>query len=154
MEYKHLRDLYNQLLIDYNKLDTEFIKLKHYISVKEKENIETIVSKNQEIASLEKENKILRENAEHNDKVVDKVNWENKMLKKEIEELKISNKSDDLIQVSIYDYINKNHIISIEKEKCLTAYGLTYSYKIKTCKKTYFIDERNKYFKNIEGLLK
>ena len=126
MTYKHLSDLYNQLLIDYNKLDTEFIKLMHYISIKEKENIETIVSKNQDIARLEKE----------------------------IEELKISNKSDDLIQVSIYDYINKNHIISIEKEKCSTAYGLTYSYKIKTCKKTYFIDERNKYFKNIEGLLK
>ena len=31
----------------------------------------------------EKENKILRENAENNDKVVDKVNWENQLLKKE-----------------------------------------------------------------------
>ena len=30
---------------------------------------------------LEKENKILRENAEHNDKVVDKVNWEINVLK-------------------------------------------------------------------------
>ena len=37
---------------------------------------------------LEKENKILRENAEHNDKVVDKVNWENLKLKKELEEYK------------------------------------------------------------------
>lgn len=35
-----------------------------------------------------KENKILRENAEHNDKVVDKVNWENMSLKKENQELK------------------------------------------------------------------
>ena len=35
-----------------------------------------------------KENKILRENAEHNDKVVDKVNWENMLLKKENQELK------------------------------------------------------------------
>ena len=34
----------------------------------------------QEIQSLKKENKILRENAEHNDKVVDKVNWENLKL--------------------------------------------------------------------------
>ena len=33
---------------------------------------------------LEKENKILRENAEHNDKVVDKVNWENRLLKDKI----------------------------------------------------------------------
>lgn len=35
-----------------------------------------------------KENKILRENAEHNGKVVDKVNWENMLLKKENQELK------------------------------------------------------------------
>lgn len=35
---------------------------------------------------LEKENKILRENAENNDKVVDKVNWENLKLKKQLEE--------------------------------------------------------------------
>ena len=34
---------------------------------------------------LEKENKILRENAEHNDKVVDKVNWENLKLKEVID---------------------------------------------------------------------
>ena len=37
---------------------------------------------------LEKENKILKENAEHNDKVVDKVNWENMLLKKENKQLK------------------------------------------------------------------
>ena len=35
-----------------------------------------------------KENKILRENAEHNDKVVDKVNWENMLLKKRKSRLK------------------------------------------------------------------
>ena len=33
------------------------------------------------IEQLEKENKILKENAEHNDKVVDKVNWEINILK-------------------------------------------------------------------------
>ena len=37
---------------------------------------------------LQKENKILKENAENNDKVVDKVNWENMLLKKENQELK------------------------------------------------------------------
>lgn len=37
---------------------------------------------------LQQENKILRENAENNDKVVDKVNWENMLLKKENEQLK------------------------------------------------------------------
>lgn len=44
-----------------------------------------LLKENQE---LKKENKILRENAEHNDKVVDKVNWENKKLKKQLEENK------------------------------------------------------------------
>lgn len=42
----------------------------------------------QENQSLKKENKILRENAEHNDKVVDKANWENLKLKKENDEYK------------------------------------------------------------------
>ena len=37
---------------------------------------------------LQQENKILRENAENNDKVVDNVNWENMLLKKENEKLK------------------------------------------------------------------
>ena len=37
---------------------------------------------------LQQENKILKENAENNDKVVDKVNWENMLLKKENEQLK------------------------------------------------------------------
>ena len=35
-----------------------------------------------EMINWKEENKILRENAEHNDKVVDKVNWENMLLKK------------------------------------------------------------------------
>ena len=51
------------------------------------EFIDTIVQLQQENQSLEKENKILRENAEHNDKVVDKANWENQKLKKQLEEL-------------------------------------------------------------------
>ena len=33
------------------------------------------------IIQLQKEIKILKENAEHNDKVIDKVNWENNLLK-------------------------------------------------------------------------
>ena len=37
------------------------------------------------IEQLQKENKILRENAENNDKVVDKANWENLKLKEHIE---------------------------------------------------------------------
>ena len=52
------------------------------------ELIDTIVQLQEENQSLKKENKILRENAEHNDKVVDKVNWENQKLKKQLEEYK------------------------------------------------------------------
>ena len=40
------------------------------------------------IKQLQQENKILKENAEHNDKVVDKVNWENMLLKMQCNELK------------------------------------------------------------------
>lgn len=40
------------------------------------------------IKQLQQENKILKENAEHNDKVVDKVNWKNQLLKKENQQLK------------------------------------------------------------------
>ena len=41
-----------------------------------------------EISKLQKENEILKDNAEHNAKAVDKINWENMLLKKENEELK------------------------------------------------------------------
>ena len=41
-----------------------------------------------EIDELQQKNKILKENAENNDKVVDKVNWENMLLKKENKQLK------------------------------------------------------------------
>ena len=37
---------------------------------------------------LYKENKILKENAQNNDKVVDKINWDNQLLKKENKKLK------------------------------------------------------------------
>lgn len=37
---------------------------------------------------LQEENRVLKESSEHNDKVVDKVNWENMLLKKENQQLK------------------------------------------------------------------
>ena len=40
------------------------------------------------IFKMLKENKILKENSYHNDKVVDKVNWENMLLKKKNKQLK------------------------------------------------------------------
>ena len=54
---------------------------------------------------LQQENKILKENAEHNDKVVDNVNWENQLLKKENEHLKDNwNKLKEYIRKNIiYD---------------------------------------------------
>ena len=65
-------------------------------------NIFDLIKENQ---SLKKENKILRENAENNDKVVDKVNWENQLLKKENEHLKDNwNKLKEYIRKNIiYD---------------------------------------------------
>ena len=47
--------------------------------------IDLLIKENQ---SLKKENEILRENAKHNDKVVDNVNWENMLLKKENKQIK------------------------------------------------------------------
>ena len=57
------------------------------------------------IKQLQQENKILKENAEHNDKVVDNVNWENQLLKKENEHLKDNwNKLKEYIRKNIiYD---------------------------------------------------
>ena len=41
-----------------------------------------------EMINWKEENKILRENAENNDKVVDNVNWKNMLLKKENKQIK------------------------------------------------------------------
>ena len=49
-----------------------------------------------------RENKILKENAKNNDKVVDKVNWENQLLKKENNLLK-----DRLKMISSCKYVNE-----------------------------------------------
>lgn len=69
------------------------------------------------IEQLQKENKILKENAEHNHKVVDKVNWENQLLKKENKQLKEEKRK-------VRDYINKHCVNEkISKEvgyKCYT----------------------------------
>lgn len=56
------------------------------------------------INQLQQENKILKENAENNDKVVDKVNWENMLLKKENKRLKDNwNKLKEWVN-KYYDY--------------------------------------------------
>lgn len=58
---------------------------------------------------LQQENKILKENAENNDKVVDKVNWENMLLKKENKQLK--NLIDTILNFSFF------------KEECPLNFG-------------------------------
>ena len=40
------------------------------------------------LKQLQQENEILKENAQNNDKVVDKINWDNQLLKKENKKLK------------------------------------------------------------------
>ena len=93
------------------------------------ENDQTTIFTNKElkmindyIKELKKENKILRENAEHNDKVVDKVNWENLKLKKQLEEYKrlgfehLNDKCNKLEnqQKEFINYMNK----TIEELEC------------------------------------
>ena len=71
------------------------------------------------IKQLQQENKILRENAEHNDKVVDKVNWENMLLKKENEQLKDNwNK--------LREYIKETKLKEFEKDYG-KRYGKTFT---------------------------
>ena len=61
------------------------------------------------IEQLQQENEILKENAENNDKVVDKVNWENMLLKKENKQLK--NLIDTILNFSFF------------KEECPLNFG-------------------------------
>lgn len=61
---------------------------------------QTIVAVNgDDYIRVQQENKILKENAENNGKVVDKVNWKNQLLKKENKQLKMINKE--------YERLNK-----------------------------------------------
>lgn len=90
-------------------------------------NIENCTKINDLIIELSKENKILKENAENNDKVVDKVNWENQLLKKENKQLKevidrikeyieplITNKDDE--ECYPINFYVKDVLLSILKE--------------------------------------
>lgn len=88
--YEYLK---NHAYISYNKKSTYEFELSE-------ERAECIANKYDSLTEeLQQENKILRDNAEHNEKVVDKVNWENMLLKKENEQLKAINKE--------YERLNK-----------------------------------------------
>ena len=68
------------------------------------------------VKQLQQENKILKENAENNDKVVDKVNWENMLLKKENKQLKDELKSKPDAQITLQDDKgNKFMVIQTER---------------------------------------
>ena len=66
------------------------------------------------VLELQEENKILKENAEHNDKVVDKVNWENMLLKKENKQIKEKLSKIETQQKEFIEYMNK----TIEELEC------------------------------------
>ena len=71
------------------------------------------------VKKLQQENKILKENAENNDKVVDKVNWENMLLKKENKQLKDNwNK--------LREYIKETKLKEFEKDYG-KRYGKTFT---------------------------
>ena len=61
-----------------------------------------------EMINWKEENKILRENAENNDKVVDNVNWENMLLKKENKQIKDNwnELKEWLSEQPIFDYFS------------------------------------------------
>ena len=69
---------------------------------------------------LQKENKILRENAEHNDKVVDKVNWENLKLKEQVDYLRrsIERKEETItdLQNERIPYTNE-YVVKLENQQ-------------------------------------
>ena len=92
-----------------------------YMSDKQYNNCINIIEQlQQENQSLKKENKILRENAEHNDKVVDKVNWENLKLKEQVDYLRrsIERKEETIIdlQNERVPYVNE-YVAKLENQQ-------------------------------------
>ena len=76
------------------------------------------------IIQLQKEIKILKENAEHNDKVVDKVNWENQLLKKEKKQLKEEyNKIQKAYESTFSDYQQLKDNWNMLKEHLTNRYN-------------------------------
>ena len=74
----------------------------------------------QENEKLQQENKILKENAENNDKVVDKVNWENMLLKKENEQLIKQLQQENKHQKDLIDTILNSSFFT---EECPLNFG-------------------------------
>ena len=70
------------------KIKLELLKEEFIKQIKDSYTLNLSMVLLEEFENLQQENKILKENSENNDKVVDKVNWENQLLKKEIHQLK------------------------------------------------------------------
>ena len=82
---KKFHDTYEKLASEYTYETREYTKVFDINSNNGKLMYATV---NEIVSPILKENKILKENAENNDKVVDKVNWGNQLLKKENKQLK------------------------------------------------------------------
>ena len=109
---KKFHDTYEKLASEYTYETREDTKVFDINSNNGKLMYATV---NEIVSPILKENKILKENAENNDKVVDKVNWENMLLKKENEQLKYNwNK--------LREYIKETKLKEFEKD-----YGKRYA---------------------------
>ena len=71
---------------------------------------------------LYRENKILKENAENNDKVVDKINWNNQLLKKENQELKEQLQKQKEVTNKAIKYIKNYEDIKVYNIKAYYEY--------------------------------
>ena len=102
---KEFHDTYEKLASEYTYETREDTKVFDINSNNGKLMYATV---NEIVSPILKENKILRENAENNDKVVDNVNWENMLLKKENKQLKDNwNKLKEwLSEQPIFDYLS------------------------------------------------
>lgn len=72
-------------LINIQKID--LLLIIEFLQKDRKQWINQFTQTHNESIEIQKENKILKENAENNDKVVDKVNWDNQLLKKKNKQL-------------------------------------------------------------------
>lgn len=95
----------------------EFLKPQIYSTLDEYETRCNVTKEIiEEIEQLQQKNKTLKENAENNDKVVDKVNWENMLLKKENKQLKDELKSKPDAQITLQDD-KENKFMVIQTER-------------------------------------
>ena len=121
---KEFHDTYEKLASEYTYETREDTKVFDINSNNGKLMYATV---NEIVSPILKENKILKENAENNDKVVDKVNWENMLLKKENKELK------DLIDTILN--------FSFFKEECPLNFGFENSTNEDKSQSIFYEDE-------------